>query len=78
MLERLEKRLGATPTVFPIPIFVGIASISWFHVCLPPSRGNTSGRGLSIGLLGQADQSRTKTDDIGVSTAKRARVAWPA
>jgi hypothetical protein len=30
MLERVEKRLGVTPTTFPPPIFAGTASVSVF------------------------------------------------
>jgi hypothetical protein len=63
MLERLEKRLGMAPIAFPPPIFTGSASVSWFHVSLPPPRENASGS-LIIGGLGQAHQSKIKTDDI--------------
>jgi hypothetical protein len=30
MLERVEKRSGATPAAFPSPIFAGTASVSVF------------------------------------------------
>jgi hypothetical protein len=36
MSERVEKRPGATTAMFSPPIFAGIASISVFHVSLPP------------------------------------------
>jgi hypothetical protein len=48
--ERLEKRSGATPTVFPPLIFTGIASLSVFSISPPPSLGNVGG-GLYIGIL---------------------------
>jgi hypothetical protein len=34
--ERVEKRPGVTLVAFPPPIFAGTASISVFHVSLPP------------------------------------------
>jgi hypothetical protein len=34
--ERVKKLLGATPATFPPPIFAGTASVSVFHVSLPP------------------------------------------
>jgi hypothetical protein len=34
--ERVEKRPGVTPTVFPPPIFAGTTSVSMFHVSPPP------------------------------------------
>jgi hypothetical protein len=43
MLERLEKRPGATPEVFPPPIFAGIAFVLWFCVSSPPPQENASG-----------------------------------
>jgi hypothetical protein len=45
MSERLEKRSGVTPAVFPSPIFTETASVSVFRVSPPPSRGNASGGG---------------------------------
>jgi hypothetical protein len=36
MLERAEKRPGATPAAFPPPIFTGIAFVSVFCVSPPP------------------------------------------
>jgi hypothetical protein len=36
MSKRVEKHPGATPATFLPPIFVGTASISVFHVSLPP------------------------------------------
>jgi hypothetical protein len=50
MSERVEKRPGATPVVFPPPIFVGTASISVFLVSPPPYLGNIEG-GLYIGVF---------------------------
>jgi hypothetical protein len=35
-LEMVEKQSGATSAAFPPPIFAGTASISVFHVSLPP------------------------------------------
>jgi hypothetical protein len=32
MAERLEKRPGLNLAAFPLPIFVGIAYVSMFHV----------------------------------------------
>jgi hypothetical protein len=43
MFERLEKRLGMAPVVFPPPIFVGTTSILWFLVSPPPPGENVSG-----------------------------------
>jgi membrane protein CcdC involved in cytochrome C biogenesis len=34
--ERVEKRPGATPAVFPPPIFAGTSYVSLFHVSLLP------------------------------------------
>jgi hypothetical protein len=48
MSERVEKGPRATPTVFPLPIFDGIASIYVFHVSLPPPLGNAEGGGVFI------------------------------
>jgi hypothetical protein len=50
MLERLEKRPGATLAAFPPPIFTATSSISWFHVSSLPPRENASG-GLYIELF---------------------------
>jgi hypothetical protein len=36
MSERVEKRPGATPIAFPLPIFTRIASVSVFHVSSLP------------------------------------------
>jgi hypothetical protein len=49
-LEWLEKRPGATPAVFPPPIFAGIAFVSVFHVSLPPPDPDHRG-GLYIGVF---------------------------
>jgi hypothetical protein len=76
MSERMEKRPGATPAVFPPTIFVGSTSISMFHVSPPPPRGNTSG-GLYIVILGQAEDPGTTMDDIRGPRHKRAWVARP-
>jgi hypothetical protein len=43
MLERLDKRPGATPAELPPPIFAGTASISWFHISTQPLCENASG-----------------------------------
>jgi hypothetical protein len=43
MLERLEKRPGATLAAFPPPIFAATASISWFCISPPPPQENASG-----------------------------------
>jgi hypothetical protein len=48
--ERLKKRAEVTPTMFPLPIFAGTTSVPWFHVFLPPPRGNALG-GLYMGLF---------------------------
>jgi hypothetical protein len=48
--ERVEKRPRMTPTVFPPPIFAGIASVSVFHVPLPPPDGDHRGS-LYIGIF---------------------------
>jgi hypothetical protein len=69
MFERLEKRPGMALVAFPPPIFIGLASISWFYVSPPPLRENAS-RSLYIGFLGQPRQSEIKMDDIGGTTAK--------
>jgi hypothetical protein len=50
MFERLEKRWGMAPVVFPPPIFVGTASILWFLVSPPPPGENVSGS-LYIGVF---------------------------
>jgi hypothetical protein len=50
MLERLEKRSGTDLGAFPSSVFAGSASVSWFHVTLPPPQGNALG-GLYIGLF---------------------------
>jgi hypothetical protein len=50
MSERFEKRPGVTSEAFPPPIIAGTASVSWFHVSMPPPRGNASGS-IYIGLL---------------------------
>jgi hypothetical protein len=50
MLERLEKRPEATPVEFSPPIFVGIASVSVFHVSLLPHLGTPRGA-LHIGVF---------------------------
>jgi hypothetical protein len=42
MLKRLKKRSGVTPAAFCPLIFVGIASISWFHVSPLPPQENVS------------------------------------
>jgi hypothetical protein len=42
MSERLEKRPVAALAAFPSLIFVGSASILWFHVSPPPPHENTS------------------------------------
>jgi hypothetical protein len=34
--ERVEKRPGATPAVFPPPIFAGTTFVSVFHISPPP------------------------------------------
>jgi hypothetical protein len=47
MLERLEKRPGATPIAFPL-LFAGTTSISWFRVSSTPPRENASGGGVFI------------------------------
>jgi hypothetical protein len=75
MLERLEKRPGAIPAVFPLPIFTGTASISMFRVSPPPSLANDE-VGLYIGILGQAEHQEKKMDIIGASRPKWAWVAW--
>jgi hypothetical protein len=77
MLERLEKRPMTALATFPPPIFAGSAFVLWFHVSPSPPHGNASeGGGVFIyDFLGQDDQSGTKTDDIGGSMAKWARVA---
>jgi hypothetical protein len=36
MSETVEKRPGATPAVFPPPIFAGTASVYVFRVSPPP------------------------------------------
>jgi hypothetical protein len=43
VLERMEKRLGATPAAFLPPIFARTASVSWFHISPPPPRENALG-----------------------------------
>jgi hypothetical protein len=68
MSDRLKKRPGATPAVFPPPI-AGTASVS-----PPPPQGNASG-GLYIVVLGQDEHSRMKMDDIGGPRTKRTWVA---
>jgi hypothetical protein len=49
MLERLEKRPGATPATFTPPIFARKTSVHVFRVSPAPSLGNA--RGLYIGIL---------------------------
>jgi hypothetical protein len=73
MLERLEKRPGTAPAVFPPPIFTGSASVLWFRVSLPPPRENTS-EGLYIWFVGQPRQSEIKTDSIGATRLKHGLV----
>jgi hypothetical protein len=34
--ERVEMQPGMALAAFPTPIFVGSASLSWFHVSPPP------------------------------------------
>jgi hypothetical protein len=50
MLERMEKRHGATPAAFPPPIFAETISIFVFRDSLPPPLGNTEG-GIFIGVF---------------------------
>jgi membrane protein CcdC involved in cytochrome C biogenesis len=50
MSERVEKRPGATPAVFPPPIFVGTTSVSMFYVFPPPRIAIAEG-GLYIGIF---------------------------
>jgi hypothetical protein len=63
MSEGVEKRLGATLTAFPPPIFAGTASVSVFHVSPLPRFAIVEGGGLYIGVLGQAEHQETKMDD---------------
>jgi hypothetical protein len=50
MLKRLEMRPGTAPTMFPLPIFAGSASVSWFHVSQPPLREKASDGSLYSGF----------------------------
>jgi hypothetical protein len=50
MLEKLEKRPGTALAAFPLLIFIGSASVSWFRVSPPPTRENASGS-LFIGVF---------------------------
>jgi hypothetical protein len=50
MSKRLEKWPGATPIVFPPPIFARTAFVSWFHVSPPPPQKNALW-GLYIGVF---------------------------
>jgi hypothetical protein len=50
--ERVEKRLGATPAMFPPPIFAGTASVYVFRVSLSPLITIVEGEGgLYIGFF---------------------------
>jgi hypothetical protein len=48
--ERVEKCPGATPAVFPPPIFTGTTSVSVFLVFMPTSFAIAEG-GLYIGVF---------------------------
>jgi hypothetical protein len=50
MLERLEKRPGSTPAVFPPLIITGTAFVFVFRVCPLPLLSNSEG-GLYIGVF---------------------------
>jgi hypothetical protein len=50
MSERLEKRPEVTLEAFPPPIIAGTTFVSWFHVSMPPPRGNALGS-IYIGLF---------------------------
>jgi hypothetical protein len=76
MLERLEKRPGATLAAFSPPIFAGTTSVSLFRVSPLPPRGKAS-RFFILAFLGQPDQSEMKTGGIGGPRTKRGQVARP-
>jgi hypothetical protein len=92
MLERVEKRLGATPAAFPPPIFAGTASISVFRVSPLPSDRNHRGS-LYIGVFrsdwvsrdedGQHRRSEAQTSMggatwLGVAPPVLKWASWPS
>jgi hypothetical protein len=47
--KRVEKRQGATPAVFPPPVFAGTASVSVFHVSpQPPDHDHRGGLYIDV------------------------------
>jgi hypothetical protein len=66
MSGRLEKRPGATPTMFTPSIFAGTTYVYVFRVSPLPPLENIEGVLIWV-FLGQAEHRETKMDDIGAS-----------
>jgi hypothetical protein len=62
--KRVEKRPGATPSVFPPPIFTGIVSVSMFRVSSLPPTAIVERGSIYRHFLGKDERQETKMDVI--------------